>query len=278
MDLKRIVAAADESEAGRQAVRAAVALGVAARGSVTVMRALPTSRAVVGTLAIDSACDPAFVEDAARLRAWVAADLPAVEESPRVSYSVTYGHAGVEIGRFAELHGADLLVVGRKSRSRIARVLMGDTADAVARRSTIPCLFVSGQGALPRRILAAVDGTERGDAVLVAATDLARHTGAELQVVTVERGHAGEPGYLAAEAPGARSLRLARKVQAVPGGPLEVRRGDPVGEILAAIAQHRADLLVLGNHRGGPPGVIDAGSTARRLAHSATCSVLTVPL
>ena len=112
MDFKHIVAAADESEAGRQAVRAAVALGVAARASVTVMRALPTSRAVVGALAIDSACDPAFVEDAARLRAWVEADLPAVEDSPRVSYGVTYGHPGVEIGRFAELHGADLVVVG----------------------------------------------------------------------------------------------------------------------------------------------------------------------
>jgi nucleotide-binding universal stress UspA family protein len=39
-----------------------------------------------------------------------------------------------------------------------------------------------------------------------------------------------------------------------------------------------ADVLAIGYHRGGPPGVLEAGSTARRLAHVAPCAVLTLPL
>lgn len=277
MNIRHIVAAADESEAGRQAVRAAIVLAVATRARVTVMRAVPASTAMVGALSLEVG-SMKVVEEAVHLRAWVEADLPAVEDSPKMSYSVSYGHPGVEIGRFAERHGADLVVAGRKARSRTVRVLMGDTADAVARRSTLPCLFVSGPGIVPQRILAAVDGTERGHIVLAAATDLAQQTGAELRVVTVERAYADEPALLAASVPGPRALRLAGAVETAPGVHLEVRRGDPVEEILGAVIEHRADVLVIGNHRGGPPGIIDAGSTARRLAHTATCSVLTVPL
>ena len=60
--------------------------------------------------------------------------------------SSAYGLPGIEIGRFAEHVRADLLVLGRKQRSRGQRLLLGDTADAVARRSRIPCLFVPASG------------------------------------------------------------------------------------------------------------------------------------
>ena len=51
-----------------------------------------------------------------------------------------------------------------------------------------------------------------------------------------------------------------------------------VTQILAAVSERRPDVLVIGCHRGGPPGIIDAGSVSRRLAHTAPCAVLTVPL
>ena len=49
-------------------------------------------------------------------------------------------------------------------------------------------------------------------------------------------------------------------------------------QILAAVDDHDADALVIGYHRGGPPGLLEAGSTARRLAHTAHCPVLSIPL
>jgi nucleotide-binding universal stress UspA family protein len=58
---------------------------------------------------------------------------------------------------------------------------------------------------------------------------------------------------------------------------LVVRRGPVAETLLVAIEETAADALVLGFHRGGPPGVLEAGSIARRLTHSAACAVLTVP-
>ena len=49
-------------------------------------------------------------------------------------------------------------------------------------------------------------------------------------------------------------------------------------QILAAVTDHDADALVIGYHRGGPPGSLEAGSTARSLAHMAPCAVLSIPL
>jgi nucleotide-binding universal stress UspA family protein len=66
----------------------------------------------------------------------------------------------------------------------------------------------------------------------------------------------------------------------VPGAvpALEVRRGAIVEQILATVHVIGADVLVIGYHRGGLPGIIEAGSTGRRVVHTAPCAVLTIPL
>ncbi|HEX6106593.1 MAG TPA: universal stress protein, partial [Gemmatimonadales bacterium] len=193
---------------------------------------------------------------------------------------------GVEICRFGEGREADLLVLGRKPRSQVVRLLLGDTADAVARRSRLPCLFVPPDAGPIRRLLVALDGTDRGLAVLQAACGFARAIKATVSVVTVEQEPAGEPAHLASALPVERSARLQSQVRMMLGRDcvptakpvLDVRRGPIVDEVLAAIEEASADALVVGFHRGGAPGVIEAGSTARHLAHTAPCAVLTVPL
>jgi nucleotide-binding universal stress UspA family protein len=274
MEIRHIVAATDESDAGRQAVRTAGELAARTGARVTVMRAMAAPGAVLaGMPSVEAA--GSSVE---RLQRWVGADLPALEHPSAISFAVTYGLPGVEISRFAERQGADLIVLGRKTRSLKARLIVGDTTDAVARRSVLPCLFVPVAGALPRNLLAAIDGSERGMVALTAAEDLARQIGAHLHVVTVEPGRPQEPAPLAATVPAARSVRLGAEVRIREGRDLDVRRGDIAEQILTAVNEHRPDVLVIGCHRGGPPGIIEAGSTARRLAHTAPCAVLTVPL
>jgi len=51
-----------------------------------------------------------------------------------------------------------------------------------------------------------------------------------------------------------------------------------LAELLAEASDTGARLLALGYHRGGPPGIVEGGSIARGLLHSALCAVLTVPL
>jgi nucleotide-binding universal stress UspA family protein len=270
MRINHVVVATDESPAGWRAVEAALAVARSAAAKTTVLRVVP-----VGEEPVTPAVDPARAGGV------------------RVDTALVFGAPGIEICRFAEAHGGDLLVVGRKPRSQVSRLLLGDTADAVARRSRIPCLFVPPSVRRLGRVLAAVDGTTRGMAVLRTASDFVRSTGGSLRLVTVEA-DLGEPAHLASTLRTSRSERLVSfardrlpavgaaeegwRAAGTPFEQVEVRRGDPVEQILAAICEGDTDLLVIGYHRGGPPGLPEVGNAARRLAHVAPCAVLTVPL
>lgn len=289
MNLRHIVVATDESDAGRQAVRAGIDVGTRASAKVTVMRTVPIP-AVPVFVGVRGAADSFGAGDEAleteRLQRWLEADVLPPDDRRGVETAVVFGVPGVEICRFGEGHDADLMVLGRKPRSQMARLLLGDTADAVARRSRLPCLFVPPNSGPIRRLLVALDGTDRGIGVLQAACGLARAIKASLGVVTVEQEPAGEPAHLASALPVERSARLQSQVRMVLSREcvdgtrplIDVRRGLIVEEVLRAVEQSAADALVVGYHRGGPPGVIDVGSTARHLAHLAPCAVLTVPL
>lgn len=264
MHLSHLLIAVDESDASRQALRVGRALATRARARVTVLRVLPRH-------------EPRSSAVLEQLQRWAADAAPAVD-SPPTSYALAYGLPGVEIGRVAESLHADLLVLGRTPRSDRARLLLGDTADAVARRSPLPCLFVPPQSASARRLLVAVNGADRGAVVARVAGQLARQAGMDLQFLTVEPIYGDEPLLLATATPSARSARVRAQVRATLGHDLEVRRGEPAEEILAAIEERGPDIVMVGCHRGGPAGVIEGGSTARRVMHAAPCAVLTVPL
>jgi nucleotide-binding universal stress UspA family protein len=288
MKLEHIVVAADESDAGRAAFHAGLDLARRASARLTVMRTVPASPAlelasVAGTPVNRTSAIASRQTALEHLRQWVMSELPPATEGQAPGLAVTYGLPGVEIGRFAESEGASLVVLGRKPRTSRTRLLLGDTADAVARRSRLPCLFVQ-PGARPiRDVLAAGDGTDRGLSVITDACAFATGIGAELRIVTVERVHLGEPAALAVALPSQRSARLRAQIDVIlgphcPDAPLDIRRGAVVEQVLAAVEDTGSDALVVGYHRGGPPGIIDAGSVARRLVHTAGCAVLTIPL
>jgi nucleotide-binding universal stress UspA family protein len=285
MNLQHILAAADESEAGRQAVRSAIDVAARAHARVTVVRALP-----VGAMAVAAGTTGGYdfagaeIESPAieGLRQWIGSDLRAHCEPPLVELSIVSGVPGIEIGRLAARREADLLVLGRKQRSQLVRVLLGDTADLVARQSRIPCLFVPANTGPLRQVLVAVDGSEPGMLVLTEACSFAKAVGATLRALTVEVDQADQPSASTA----ARKQRLDSQVGAVlsrqgmaaAAPSVEVRRGAIVQQILATVDASGPDVLAIGYHRGGLPGVIEAGSTARHLTHAAPCAVLTIPL
>jgi nucleotide-binding universal stress UspA family protein len=287
MLLRHILAATDESDAGRQAVRTAIELGARASARVTILRvmALEASRRLVstgGSSGLSKGEDDRT--EVLRLRQWLKADVLSPEEIEATELAVAYGIPGVEICRFGERAEADLLVLGRKRHSQMTRLLLGDTADAVARRSRFPCLFVPPETGEMARVLAALDGSDRGINVLNQACDFARYAGATLQAVTVESKLGEEPLRIVATLPLTRSSSLKDRVQQMmasegfPDAPLVIQRGDILERILAQVQETDSDVLAIGYHRGGPPGVLEAGSTARRLAHAVPCAVLTIPL
>jgi universal stress protein E len=280
--VNHLVAAADDSTAGQAAITTAGRLARRCRARLTVL--------TVEVGATLSASEPATE----RLNALVKSALAQLPDPPTAELAVVAGLPGVEVGRFAETHGADLIVLGRKRRSAFQRLLIGDTADAVARRSRLPCLFVSDAAQQFDSFLVALDGTERGLTVLLAALDFVRAAGARLAVVSVEPQHAGidlAPDLLSGRSASlvAAVDQLARSTDLGPGrwdrrdggsggSPVVIHRGSIVDQILGEVESSNSDVLVVGHHRGGPAGVIEAGSVGRRLAHEAQRAVLTIPL
>jgi len=279
--LNRIVVAADDSEAGREAVRGA--LSIAARSDATLsllhVVAGPVRTAAGGYLnEILADQEPSEL----RVRRWLLSDdLPALRDA-HVELSVAYGVPGIEICRFAEGWAADLIVVGRKEHPERARLLLGDTGDAVTRRSRVPTLLVPTQGTGLSSVLVALDGSERGFQVLGPACSLARVLGAPLVVVSVEPRMPDDPK--SSSLPLSRSVALESRVRSTVAAAgwdeiqVRIRRGPISTEILEEIESGSHDVLVIGQHRGGPSWLVQSGSTAQQLGHAAPCAVLTVPL
>ena len=275
---EQIVVAADETEASRGAIRTALRWAAEADARVTILtvsepRALSAFAIAAGSPARDPDRPPALES----MQRWLLPELAREPTWPTPEHAAAMGVPGIEIARFADEASADLLVLGRKQRSTAARLLVGDTADAVARRSRVPCLFVPAAVGVPTRVLVALDGSARGLAVLSATRSIAQALDAGLELLTVESAWPDEPPELARSLPSARSVNLRRMLNG-DGDALRVRRGDVVAEILRDVTATGAQVLAVGYHRGGPPGVLELGSVARRLAHLAPCAVLTISL
>ena len=247
-----LLVAADDSPAGLHAVRVAEALAGAANVRLSVLTVLTST----------------------------AAPLP----SRLVRYQplVAYGVPGIEIVRVADELRAGLLVLGRTWQGASRDPRLGPTADAVARRSRIPCLYIP----LPQKqfshLVVAIDGTERGLAVLEGARDFLAVAGRDLEVVTVEPRTAGyEDDGPYTETP--RSLRVAEALRdaAARNGdayPFQMLHGEPASLVRTRLLAPESDLLVVGARRGGPGGPPSSTGVGRTLLYTAPCAVLTVPL
>lgn len=279
---RSILAAVDASEEGRAATLTALRLGQRSGAKVIVLTVAESAEAGGHTARLLEG-----------LRETVASQIHEVETPhPAVKVAVQVGLPGIEIARFAETSGADLLVVGRKRRTSLQRLMVGDTADSVARRSRIPCLFTRAGAPPVARVLVALDGTERGMSIFPVALDFAREAKALLRAVTVEPVRPNEQeAYWVRNG---RSARLAEALSAMgrrsgagenPAGLdesaepwLVVQRGQVIEEVLKEVRHSGADVLALGCRRGGPSGSLEGASVARRLLHVCPTTVLTVPV
>lgn len=276
MELQHVAAATDGSSAGHHAVVVAARLAAQAEASLTVL----TVRVVTGAELHERTTTEG---QGVRLERDLAAAFagPLAREAPGVvpEFVQLAGVPGIEIPRFAEENGVDLLVLGRPHRTHSQRVFIGDTADAVARRSQVPCLLVAPETESLEPMLACLDATERSEAVSRTVADFARIAGSRLHAVTVEPVWMNEPEELAAALPASRSLRLdASLSRGDTPAELHVRRGSVVPELVAEATAVGAAVVAFGYRRGGPPGIMEGGSVARGLMHAAPGAVLTVPL
>lgn len=170
---------------------------------------------------------------------------------------------------------ANLVALGTHGRTGLARLRLGSVSESVLRQATRPVLTV-GPGVRPsaslgkfRRILCPVNYSDVARRGLEYAVALAERTGAELTVAHVLEEKAQTSAAARQELCDWITPRVRERcaVQEV------VRSGNPAEQILAEIAQSRADLLVMGAQHRDVLGALLFGSTTERVLRSAPCPV-----
>ncbi len=177
---------------------------------------------------------------------------------------------------YLEERPTDLIVLATQRREGAPRWLRRSVAEPLARRSRTFTLFVpegvrgfvsleNGEISM-RQILVPIDHRPDPRAAIVLATRAAEAFGDGAVTITlVHVGESGEPPALE-----------------LPEGPAwswktQLRRGDPVDEILAAAEESAADMIAMVTE--GREGALDAlrGTTTERVLRQAPCPVLAVP-
>jgi nucleotide-binding universal stress UspA family protein len=206
----------------------------------------------------------------------------------QVAANLSPAHALRHIARFED---ADLIVVGSRHRRRLQRIFDSDHALQVLDGARC-AVAVAPDPVPPRRELrtigVGIDSTPESKIALGMAHELAKRTGARLQLKCVVDDAA--PWWMDGVLPPASALQevlderlqaahalLHARLESCEGVEAEgdVLVGDPAGELI--LASEDLDLLVLGSRRWGPVRRLALGGTSERVIRHAGCPVLVPP-
>jgi nucleotide-binding universal stress UspA family protein len=209
---------------------------------------------------------------------------------PHAETLVQEGDAREVIAETAAKWQPDLVVLGARGLGAVGGALLGSVSSAVVHHVACPVLVVKGQPTAFRRVVVALDGSERALAGVrfLSVLPLPRGLRVRLLAVTEPPPVPFGPTAVFGTAAGAveaivREHRerqegmLSRAAAGLPGG-LDIERsvvlGRPADEIVTAAAEPAVDLVVVGARGLGRIERLVLGSVSERVLHRAGCSVL----
>jgi nucleotide-binding universal stress UspA family protein len=221
--------------------------------------------------------------DAARVRIKTALE----DQAPAAmldALEVRVGRTSVELSQAAAETDAQLIVIGGKRHSTFGRWFGSSTGHGLARVSDRPVLVAGPSTGPIRRVLAAVDFSETGHAVLATAERYARALGAQLRVVSVIEPLPITPGVVTI-IEGDEYYRWAEAQLAAdvwprityPEADKVVRIGHPVEALLRELTDWAADLVVVGSHGRNVVERALLGSVSESLLNQLPTTLLLVP-
>ncbi len=170
----------------------------------------------------------------------------------------------------AKKRGSELIVMGRRGRSRLARMAMGSVTAKVIGNMPGDVLVVPKDATMEcKNILAATDGSRDGDTAVEAAFKMARKCGSRLQVLSVAASEARQAEV-------EEALSKARELAAAEGMEIETLTalGKPYVQIIKTANEQGSDLIVVGRHGRGTLERLLMGSVTERVVGHASCAVL----
>jgi len=199
------------------------------------------------------------------------------------SCRVARGEAAEAILEAADEEAADLIAIGTHGRSGLARWLFGSTAGKVLERAKVPVLFLrpktgedkGAPGAVVKKILIPLDGSDLAASILPAVEEFAKTMGASIVLIHAVTPITALPGF-ETQAPAAVTILdelqknaqefLAKLVAEVKARGVEatglVTIDEPVHAILEAADETKADLIAVATHGRGGLGRAILGSVA----------------
>jgi nucleotide-binding universal stress UspA family protein len=276
---RRILLGYDRSEGALDAVALCAALAPP-DAYVAVIDVLPSPSAPSSFFRLLNGSE---YEEPEEFFAPVVAALPGREVEP-----LTYigGSPARIFEQFALEHAIDLIVVGSPHHGAVGRVLAGSVSQALLHGAPVPVATAPhgyadrAAGALSQ-VAVAYDGDEESQAALAYAAALVPATGAELEVLTVERPTAPVSGAIAYTFALPQDIDdIQRQALAEVDSSIPLRRRaleGPTAEALADACREGVDLIVVGSRGYGTVERVLLGSTSTTLIREAPCPVIVVP-
>jgi nucleotide-binding universal stress UspA family protein len=281
----RIVAGVAEPGAADPVIDAAAQVARHAGAALHLVHAYELPSLLTLTPGLEAAFPQGAQHYEAMLRDRLQATADRLPDDVEVAVHLVRGPAAQSLVRIAAEVEADLLVVGAARRARLARAVLGTTAERVLRAASVPVLVARRTPVLPpQRVLLTTDLSEQSAAVHEAGlTTIDAFLGAPARVrslLVVAWSESPPPLPMnAVEHVAAEQLAAFLRERAAGGGRVEpaVRVGFAADEIVGELWAWNADLLVVGTHARGWGARLVLGSVAQAALRDAPCNVLAVP-
>jgi nucleotide-binding universal stress UspA family protein len=192
------------------------------------------------------------------------------------------GPPAEKILRVAKEKKVDLIAMSTHGRGGVLRLIAGSVAEEVLRKTEVPILITRPGVAVHdwKRIVVALDGSERSESILPEAARLARRLNATIEVLRVAMptiaGGAGEaPIVLPPEDPMPYLQPIAASLmkEGIPARAVALE-GRASHEILAYLRKNEGALLCMTTHGRSGLARILLGSVAEEVVRETPCPVL----
>lgn len=181
-----------------------------------------------------------------------------------------------EIVRVANEKHADVIVIGRRTRSDLARLMVGDSTAKVIGLATCSVLVVPRGARMPETgILVATDGSRLGDAAAYSGVRLVGKCALPLTAITVVPPDSDPETQVESKAAVERVRTAATREQIEIDTMLE--QGRHPDEVIIETAKRKgADMIIVGSHGRTGLSRLLMGSVSERVIGKATCPILVV--
>ena len=268
--MERLLLVLDGSEYSEGAVSEAIRLTKRCNGKLHILTVLPAGleHEALAQVVLEREKTDAI----ARLN-----QVKARADAEGVDCEILLGHGEdpyTEIVEEADYSGMDVIIMGRRDKSDLARAMMGGTTAKVIGHTHCDVLVVPRAARFEGKgILLAVDGSRYSDAAAATVVTMATKCQAPVTVASV----AGD-SRLQDEATGHVERIKALMAQAGVEVRTDVRIGQADEAIAAAAKEAGADLIVMGSHGRTGLDRLLVGSVSERVIGRAECPVMVVKL